>query len=99
MEGGDFRDGNGEGLSAGAMQRFACATQEALEVVRSGCAGIDFHAVAVATFADLDEGGEEIIHAVAELLDVGVLVRGALVAIDGEALVHDVSVEIMLLAK
>ena len=40
----------------------------------------------VAAFAHFDEGGEEVVHAVAELLDVGVLVGGALVAVDGDAL-------------
>ena len=76
-------------LRPDVVERLAGAAEEALQVVRGGGAGIDLDAVAVAALADLDEGGEEVVHAVAELLDVGVLVGGALVAVDGDALVDD----------
>ena len=45
------------------------------------------------------KAGEEIVHAVAELLDVGVLVGGAFVAINGEALVDDLAIEVEFLAE
>ena len=46
-----------------------------------------------------DEGHEEVVHAVAELLHVGVLVGGALVAVDGEPLVDPVAVAGRALAE
>ena len=98
-EGGDLGDGDGEGTSSGFVEGFAGAAKKSLEEVGGGVAGFDFDAVAVAAFADFDEGGEEVVHAVAELLDVGVLVGGTFVAIDGDALVDFVAVEVEFLAE
>ena len=48
---------------------------------------------------DADERGEEVRHAVAQLLHVGVLVGRALVAVDREALVHALPVQVEPLAE
>lgn len=53
---------------------------------------VEFGGGAVAVFEDFDEGCEEVVDAFAELLDVGVLVGGAFVAVDGDALVDGVAV-------
>jgi hypothetical protein len=53
----------------------------------------------VAGVEDADEGGEEVGQAVAQLLDVGVLVGGALVAVDGEALPDLAALAIEALAE
>ncbi len=82
---------SGEGLTG--------ATEEALEEVATGEAGFDFEGWGVLGFADLDKGGEEVVHAIAELLDIGVLVGGAFVAVYGDALVDDVAVEVELFAE
>jgi hypothetical protein len=82
-------------LSASRVPR-----QEALQVVAAGDARLDLEGgVGVAVLEDLDEGDEEVVHAVAELLHVGVLVGRALVAVDRDALVHDVALEVVLLAE
>ena len=81
------------------MKGLAGAAQETLEVVGRGGAGLDFDALSVAAFADLDEGREKVVHAVAQLLDIGVLVGGAFVAIDRDALVHNLAIEIEFLAE
>src|SRR5574341_1020437 len=47
----------------------------------------------------LDEGREEIVHSLPELLYVGVLVRGPFVPVHGEALVHDLAIEVLFLAQ
>lgn len=70
-----------------------------MEEVTAGEAGFDFEGRCVLGFADFDEGGEEIVHAVAELLDIGVLVGGAFVAVDGDALVDDFAVEVEFFAE
>ena len=99
LEGIHFRDGNRQRLAAGLVQRLSRAAQEALEVIGGGGAGLDFHALAIASLADLDEDREEIVHAVAELLDIGMLVGGTLVAINRDALVDGVAIEIERLAE
>ena len=81
------------------MEGLACAAQETLEVIGRSGAGLDFDALSIATFADLDEGREKVVHAVAQLLDIGVLVGGAFVAIDRDALVHGLAIEIEFLAE
>ena len=70
-----------------------------MEEVTTGEAGFDFEGRGVLGFADFDEGGEEIVHAVAELLDIGVLVGGAFVAVDGDALVDYFAVEVEFFAE
>ena len=79
-----------------------------MEVVAGGDAGFDRRVAAAicggagdvgAVFEHFDEGDEEVVDALAELLHVGVLVGGALVAVDGDALVDDVAVEVLLLAE
>ncbi len=52
-----------------------------------------------AVLEDFDEGGEEVVDAFAELLDVGVLVGGAFVAVDGDALVDDFAFEVFFFAE
>ena len=52
-----------------------------------------------AVMQHLDECRKEIIHAVAQLLHIGVLVGGALVPVNGDALVHDLAVHVLFLAQ
>ncbi len=52
-----------------------------------------------AVLTDLDEGDEEVVDAFAQLLHVGVLIGGAFVAVDGDALSDVVAVEIAALAQ
>ncbi len=72
-----------------------------MQVVAGRDARLDLErALAVlAVLQDLDERDEEVRDALAQLLDVGVLVGRALVAVDGDALVHDVALEVLLLAE
>ena len=91
-------DGNGERLAPGLVQCPARAAEKALQVIRGGGAGLDLDAVTVAALPHFDERDKEIVHAIAELLDVGVLVGRALVSINGDALVDDLAVEVVLLA-
>ena len=46
-----------------------------------------------------NEGHEEVVDAIAQLLHVGVLVGGALVAVDGQTLVHHLAIAVELLAE
>ncbi len=48
---------------------------------------------------DLDEGCEEIRDAFPQLLDVGVLISGALVSVDRNSLVDDFPKQVLLLAE
>ena len=81
------------------MKGLAGAAQEALEVIGRCDAGFDFDVMSVAAFADLDKGRKKVVHPVAQLLDVGVLVGGSFVAVDRDALVHDLAVKIVFLAE
>ena len=70
-----------------------------MEEIAGGDAGFDLErGLRVAVFEDFDEGDEKVVHAVAQLLDVGVLIGGALVAVNGDALVHDVTLEVVFFA-
>ncbi len=53
----------------------------------------------MAVLKNLDEGDEEVVHALAELLDVGVLVGRALVAVDRDPLVHRAALAVEFLAE
>ena len=57
-----------------------------MQVIAGRHAGLDLEP-RPAVFEHPDEDGEEVVHAVAQLLHVGVLVGRALVAVDGDALV------------
>ena len=70
-------------------ERLARAEEEALQVIARGGVRLDVERRAVAVLEHFDEDGEEIRDAVAQLLDVGVLVGRAFVAVNGNALVDD----------
>ena len=74
------------------VQRGARPAQKAVQVIAARYARSTSNRDCRAIFAHLDEGDEEVGHAVAQLLHVGVLVGRALVAVDGDALVHDLAV-------
>ena len=95
----DLWDGDGDGAAAAFVEGFAGSTEEALQEVGGGDAGLDFDGVTCASLADFDEGGEEVVDAVAELLDVGVLVGGAFVSVNGDPLVYFFAVEIELFSE
>ena len=52
-----------------------------------------------AVLEHLNKHGEEVVESLSQLLHVGVLVGGALVAVHGDTLVHGLAVEIELLAQ
>ena len=81
------------------VKRLARAEEKAAEKIAAGHAGFHQHALARAVAQHLDEDSEEVQHALAKLLHVSVLVGRALVAIDADALVHDLAVEVELLAE
>ena len=65
-----------------------------------GDAGLHFErALRVAILEHFDERHEEIVHSLAKLLHVRVLIGGSFVAVDRDALIHDASLEIELLAE
>src|SRR5690606_15362819 len=83
--------GNRDGVTVAFAKRIAGAEQKALEKIAAGDTGLHFKGlIGDAVLQYFDESDEEIIHAVAELLDVGVLVGRAFVAVNGNALVDDV---------
>ena len=84
---------DGEGFAAGIGECLTRAEVETVEVVSWCDVGGDFDGVG-AVLEDVDKGDEEVVDAVTELLDVGMLVCGAFVAVDGESLVDGVSVEV-----
>ena len=94
----DGVDGDGHRLAVVVEQGVASSEEEAEEVVAAGDGGLDLDGGAAAITEHGDEGDEEVVHAFAQLLHVGVLVGRAFVAIHGDALIHDVAVEIVLLA-
>ena len=48
---------------------------------------------------NFNKSGKEVVDAFSELLNVGVLVCRAFVAVDGDTLIDDVAFEILLLAE
>ena len=89
----DASDGNRHRFAGGFGECLSGAEEEAVEVVAGCDAVVDFDGWC-AVFEDVDECHKKVIDAVAQLLDVGVLVGGAFVAVDGEALVDAISVEV-----
>ena len=81
-------------------QGVARAEVKALQEIAASDAGFDLEGgVGLTVLEHLDEGEEEIVHALAQLLYIGVLVGRALVAVDSETLVDDVAGEVELLAE
>ena len=80
------------------VERRAGAAEKSLQIIAARHAFLDFESLRRAIFPHLDEGGEEIRHAIAQLLHVGVLVGRALVAVNRDALVDDFAVEILFFA-
>ena len=79
----------GEG-GTGALQEAIEEIAGVLALKRRNIAGILEH---------LDEGHEEIVDTITQLLHIGVLIGGALVAINGKTLVHHLAGTIELLAE
>ena len=99
MEGIEIRDADGDRLAAFLVQRAACAAEEALEEIAGSDARFDFERGRGGIFANLDERDKKVIHAIAELLHIGVLIGRALVAVNRDALVDDMAIEVELLAE
>ena len=95
----DLGDAEGDRLAILLRQGLPGAPQEALEVITAVKARFDLKSSGITRFTHFNKGGEEIVHSIAELLHVGVLVGGALVAVDGDALIHLFAIAIMLLAQ
>ena len=84
---GDLRKRQGDGPTVLLTQGVAGPQIETLEVVAARDAGLHVEGLPVAVLHDIDEGDEEVLHALPQLLDVGVLVGRALVPVDRNALV------------
>ena len=80
-------------------QGVAGAQVEALQVVAARDPGLHLERPSGAVLQHVDEGDEEVLHALPQLLHVGVLVGRALVAVDGDALVDDAPLQVELLAE
>jgi hypothetical protein len=78
-----------KGVASALRKGVPCSLKECVETITARDAVLDLWRCAFAVFQDLDKGDEEIVHAIAELLDIGMLVRGALVSIYGDTLVDD----------
>jgi len=98
-DGGDFGQSNRDGLATLLEERLARAEEEALQEVAAGGVRLDVNDGAGAVLEHFDEDREEVEHAVAQLLDVGVLVGGAFVAVNGNALVDGLAREVEFLAE
>ena len=95
----DLADDERDGFATVLVQRLPRAEQEAREIIPRRHARLHGQRRAVPVPQHLDEGDEEIVQAVAQLLHVGVLVSRTFVAVHGQALVHHLAVEIQLLAQ
>ena len=91
-------DGDGHRLASVLEQGGPRPQQEAVEVVAGRDTRFNFQGRA-AVLQHPDEHDEEVRHPLAELLDVGVLVRRALVAVDRQPLLDAVALEVELLAE
>ena len=87
-------------LPALRAQSLARAEHERAQIV-AACyaAGLDFNRVALARFQHFNKRHKKVVYAVAQLLDVGVLVGRALVAVHAYALLDAVAAQVELLAK
>ena len=67
-----------------------------MEIIAGSDSGLHFDRSGVTVFIDFDEGREEIQNTVPQLLNIGMLVGRALVAVHGDALVHGVALQVEL---
>ncbi len=94
----DARDGDRHGLAVVLEQGRARAQEEAVQVVAGRDAGV-YLLGRPTRFQDADEDGEEVGNSLAQLLDVGMLVRGAFVAVHGQSLIDAPTLQVELLAQ
>ena len=74
VKGVDAWNRQGDRLAAIVIKGGARAAEKPLKVIARSDSGIDFRLRSEGGFPDLDKGGEEIVHAIAQLLHIGVLV-------------------------
>ena len=92
-------DGDRDRLPSVLEQRAARPEEESGEEVARRDPRLDLDRRSPAFLQDRDEGREEVVHSLAELLHVRVLVGRAFVAVDRDPLVDDASLKVPLLAE
>src|SRR5262249_14293923 len=72
--------------------------EKSVQIISAGYAGLNIEGRAVAILRDFNEGDKKIQDAVAQLLNVRVLVSRALVSVNRDSLINSFSIEVLLLA-
>src|SRR5712671_970779 len=91
-------DRDGHRLAVVSVKSLPRANQKAVEIISGPNAGLDLDRSS-AGLKDSHERYKKIVHAVAQLLDIRVLIRGTFVAIDGDSLLDPVAIEIELFSQ
>ena len=92
-------NGDREGLAAVFVEGIARTQEEAAQVIPAGDSRLDLYGPALAVVQHFDEGHEKIIHSLPKLLDIGMLVCRALVAVDRDPLVDSPALEVLFLSQ
>ena len=88
---------NGYRFSLVFIKSLACALIKSVEIVACGDAFLDFHREAITVGQHTDERHEKIVHSFPELLHVGVLIGRSFVSVNGDSLIHNISIEVQFL--
>ena len=70
-----------------------------MKIIAAGNSVFDLDRRAAPVLVNFDESYEEIQHAVAQLLDISVLICGALIAVNRNSLMHHVSTEVLFFSQ
>src|SRR5205823_3943903 len=95
----DFRNADSDRFASALIERGTCPAQKSVKIIATGHPILYFKRRAISIFTHLDEGNKKIQNAVAQLLHIGMLVGRAFVAINGNALMNNFSIEILFFSQ
>src|SRR4030095_13678190 len=94
----DLWNAERDGIAFALVERRAGAAEKSLQVISARHAFLDLEFFRYAIPLHLDEGRKKIRHSITQLLDVRMLIGRALVAVNRDALVNHIAVEILFFA-
>ena len=89
---------NGDGFALLFEQSLAGPTQKPVQIIATAKIVLYFHRRGRAVLLHFNKGDKEIENAIAQLLHIGMLISRSFIAINGDSLMHNFAVAVLLLS-
>src|SRR5439155_3232192 len=93
-----LENANRDGFAPTLVERASRPAQKPLKIIAACDAVLNFEPLTAPIFAHFDERDEKIQDAVAQLLNISVLIGRAFVAVNSNTLVHSLAIEVLFFA-